>query len=269
MDERGRIYKAIVDIMEGLSDNWDMHEQVNNGADPIGFSVDECGDFFFGEIGRFKVACWTKMPAIAHKIKEVLQHFTNAKCVLSIGVAAAFDSALKRGDIIVSDCIDGVKTVEPGKSKTNKCLFHPEETRFTPVSRDLTSIFDSDWNGIMCTQQRQRKSKVLVGTVMAMHYHNFIRYFDVLDLSCNPKTYLGIVPGGLCLLEAVNECSEQDTTDCNKLHNNIITIHGVIGYPTEIGTYRFKWLPTAANSVAQYLKFKLENTPKSHPLFSG
>ena len=258
--------------MKGLSDNWDIHEQVNNCSDPIGFSVEDSGDFFFGEIGTFKVACWTNFRVRTDKIKEVLQHFTNAKCVVSIGVAAAFDNALKRGDIIVSNCIDGVKTVETdnsSKSKTKKCLFHPEETRFTPVSRDLTSIFNSDWDGIMCTKQRQRKSKVMVGTVMALHYYIFRRYYNLLDLSRNPKTYLGVVPGGVCLLEAVNECSKQDTTDCNKLNNNIILIHGVVAYPNETGIHLFKWVPTAANSVAQFLKFKLENTSKSHPLFSG
>lgn len=266
----GRFYEAIIHIMKGLSNNWDIHEQVKEDSDPIGFSTEEFGNFYFGEIGTFKVACWISDEPGTDKIKKVLQYFKTTKCVVSVGLAAAFDSACKRGDIIISDCIDGVKTVETdyrSKSKPKKCLFCPEETRFTPVSRDLTSIFNSEWDGIMCTKQRQRKSKVMVGTVMASQHENF-EEFCKMDLSHNQKTYLGVVPGGVSLLEAVNESSEQDANESNK---HIITIHGVMMYPNELENFicAFKWLPTAANSVAQFLKFKLENTSKSYPLFSG
>ena len=258
-----RFFEALLQTMKGLSQKWDLPEQIKEDAGPIEFLIKGFGRFFFGEIGNFKVALWVTNAfdgLITSEIEKGLTHFPNTKCVVSVGLAFAFDSTCKRGDIIISDCIDGVKTVEYRRDRrgTPKLSFCPDETRFTPVPKDLNSLFNEDWKGIICTKQRQRKSKVKTGTIMALSHENF-RQCDTFDLSRNKKTYLGAVPGGISLLEAAKGCSKE-----------VITINGVILYAQELRYIRtFKWLPTAAESVAQYLTSMLEKSSLSHPFFSG
>ena len=252
---------AILNVMKGPSQNWDIDEQIKNGSDPIQFvDANVATRFCFGEIDSFKVAlCSIEYDFEVKKtiIKETLQYFTNAKCVVSVGYVFTFDSTCKYGDIIVSDCIDGVKGVKPDNE--TKYSFHPDETRFTPVLRSLNSIFDGNWEGIVCTKQRYRKAKVVTGTIMVISRRNGMLLRDIC-LFDNQEAYQGVVLGGVSLLEVAKECSIP-----------VIMIHGVILYSKEIAQDIIpqKWIPTAAESVAQYLKFKFKKTSLSHPFFSG
>ena len=257
---------AILNIMESTSPDWDVEEQIKEQSKPLHFFVKKVGTFYFGEICGVKVALWDEYFDLdSDGAKKGLQCFTAAKCVIYTGFALAFEKICKRGDIIVSDCIDGVQTInndEDKKKDAIKCSFYPDDTRFTPVSSTLSSIFSKDWSGILCTQQRQRKSKVVKGTIMATTDDTLEELFDddVISQLQKENTHYGLVFGGVSLLKAVKECEKK-----------VIFIHGVGFFVSEMIHNRIKqnWIPTVAESLANYIKFRLEKTVHSHSFFSG
>ena len=261
---------AILNIMESISPDWDVEDQDKMHSKPLKFSVKSVGTFFFGEICGLKVALWDEdnHDLSSGGVKDVLQCFSAAKCVVYTGIAFVFEKTFKRGDIIISDCIDGVLKVNvecKNNDAIKKCSFYPDDTRFTPVSSTLSSIFtDHDWSGILCTEQRQRKSKVVNGTIMATSSDTFIELInddDVLNQLQKQSTHCGLVIGGASLLKAVKECEKE-----------VIFVHGVGIFVGEIihGNYiRQNWFPTVAESLASYIKFTLEKMVHLHSYFSG
>ena len=260
---------AVLNIMESISSDWGLEDQDKEQSKPLKFSVKSKGAFIFGEICGLKVALWDDLENELNSdgIKEVLQCFSAAKCVVYTGFAVAFENTCKRGDIIVSDCIDGVQTVstEDKIKDVVKCSFYPDDTRFTPVPKTLKSVFNNDWKGILCTEQRQRKSKVIKGTIMAttrdivntLADDDNVMIFDQLQ-----KRYIhcGLSLGGTPLLKAVKECEKE-----------VIFVCGVAYYVSEIIHDKIKehWFPTVAESLCSYIKFTLEKTVHSHSYFSG
>ena len=259
---------AILNIMESISPDWDVEDQDKKHSKPLKFSVKSIGTFFFGEICGLKVALWDEggHDLSSDGVKDVLQYFSAAKCVVYTGFAYVFEKTFKRGDIIISDCIDGVLKVNVKRKNEDaikKCSFYPDDTRFTPVSSTLSSIFtDHNWSGILCTKQRQRKSKVVNGTIMATSTDalNELGNDDVLNQLQKQSTHCGLVAGGASLLKAVKECEKE-----------VIFIHGVGLSVSEImhGNVRQNWFPTVAESLACYIKFTLEETVPLHSYFSG
>ena len=257
---------VVLNIMESISPDWGVEDQDKEQSKPLKFSVRSVGTFFFGEICGSRVALWDEDDNDLNSdgIKEVLQCFSAAKCVVYMGFALAFKKTCKRGDIIVSDCIDGVQTVHTEDKTENavKCSFYPDDTRFTPVPNTLGSVFNDDWSGILCTEQRQRKSKVVKGTMMATTSDvlDTLTDEDMLGQLQKRNTHCGLSIGGATLLKAVKECEKE-----------IIFVHGVGLFVSEIihGNIRQNWFPTVAESVASYIKFRLEKTVHSHSYFSG
>ena len=259
---------VVLNIMESISPDWGVEDQAKEQSKPLEFFVKEVGTFFFGEICGLKVALWDEhdhdLPS--NKIKEVLQCFSATKCVVYTGFALAFsDKTCQRGDIIVSDYIDGVQTVKT-EDKTEdavKCSFYPDDTRFTPVPINLRNVFNGEgWKGILCTQQRQRNSKVVEGTMMAITSDvlGTLDDEDVLDELQKRNTHYGLSIGGATLLKAVKECGKE-----------VIFVHGVGYFVSEIihGSIRRNWSPTVAKSLADFIKFRLKETVHSHSYFSG
>ncbi len=256
---------VMLNIMERTSPDWDVEDQVKELSKPFQFLVDDVGTFYFGEICGLKVALWDEddNDLDPDEVKNVLQCFTIAKCVIYTGFSLAFEKTCNRGDILISDCIDGVQTVHT-EDKTKdavKCSFYPDDTRFTPVSSTLSSIFNSDWSGILCTEQRQRKSKVVKGTIMATTSDVLDTLTDddnMLDQLQKRNTHCGLAIGGATLLKAVKECEKE-----------VIFIQGVGFFVSEIlhGNVRQNWFPTVAESLANYIKFSLEKVPSHY--FSG
>ena len=257
---------VVLNIMESISSDWGVEDQDKEQSKPLEFFVRNIGAFFFGEICGLKIAFWDEddNDLSSDEIKEVLQCFSAAKCVVYTGFALAFEKTCKRGDIIVSDCIDGVQTVntEDKIEDAVKCSFYPDDTRFTPVSKTLKSVFNDDWSGILCTEQRQRKSKVVKGTIMATTSDVLETLADenMLDQLQKRNTHCGLSIGGATLLKAVKECEKE-----------VIFVCGVGFFVSEIihGNIRQNWFPTVAESLANYIKFRLEKTAHSHSYFSG
>ena len=257
---------VVLNIMESISSDWGVEDQDKEQSKHLEFFVRNIGAFFFGEICGLKVAFWDEddNDLSSDEIKEVLQCFSAAKCVVCTGFALAFEKTCKRGDIIVSDCIDGVQTVntEDKIEDAVKCSFYPDDTRFTPVSKTLKNIFNDDWSGILCTEQRQRKSKVVKGTIMATTSDVLETLADenMLDQLQKRNTHCGLSIGGATLLKAVKECEKE-----------VIFVCGVGFFVSEIihGNIRQNWFPTVAESLANYIKFRLEKTAHSHSYFSG
>jgi hypothetical protein len=246
--------QALLNIFESISPNRDVKDQVKLQSNSLTFSIKDAGMFFFGKIRRSNVALWLEDDLPLDKVKEVLQSFSAAEFIVNTGFAVAFKKTCKRGDIIVSGRIDGVRTIikEDKTEKVVKCSFCPDDTRFTPVPSTLSSIFDRDWGGILCTEQRQRKSMVEKGTVMATTSNVLETLFsdeDILDQLQKQDTHDGFVLGGATLLKAVKECGKK-----------IIFVHGVGFIASELihGHIRQDWSPTVAESLANYIKFKLE-----------
>ena len=260
---------VVLNIMESISRDWGVEDQDKEQSKPLKFSVRNTGVFFFGEICGLKVALWDEDDnnLKPDRIKEVLQCFSAAKCVVYTGFALAFEKTcnLKRGDIIVSDCIDGVQTLDTDDKIEDvvKYSFYPDDTRFTPVPKTLKSVFnDDDWSGILCTEQRQRKSKVVKGTIMATTYDilEILADENMLDQLQKRNKHYGLSIGGATLLKAAKECEKE-----------VIFVCGVGFFVSEIihGNIRQNWFPTVAESLANYIKFRLEKTVHSHSYFSG
>ena len=253
---------VVLNTMESISSDWGVEVQDKEQTKPLEFFVGNIGTFFFGEICGLKVAFWDEDNDLSSdKIKEVLQCFSAAKYVVCMGYALALEKTCKHGDIIVSDCIDGVQTVnkEDKIEDAVKCSFYPDDTRFTPVSKTLKSVFNDDWSGILCTEQRQRKSKVVKGTIMATTRDILETLADenMFDQLQKRNTHCGVTIGGATLLKAVKECEKE-----------VIFVCGIRFFVGE-SSIRQNWFPTVAESLANYIKFRLENTAHSHSCFSG
>ena len=256
----------LINKMESILSGWGLEDQNKEQSKPLKFSVRNIGTFIFGEICGLKIALWDEDDDLnSDGIKEVLQCFSAAKCVVHTGYAVAFEKTCKRGDIIVSDCIDGVQTLNTDRDKNEdvvKYSFYPDDTRFTPVPKALKGVFNNDWEGILCTEQRQRKSKVVKGTIMAttrdileaIEFKDNMMIFDQLQ---KQKIHCGFSLGSMTLLQAVKECEKE-----------VIFVCGVAYYVSEFIHDNFKdqWFPTVTESLASYIKFTLE---KSASYFSG
>ena len=263
-DSDKNLNTAMLNIMDSISPDWGVEDQ-DEQSKPLKFSVKSIGTFCFGEICGLKVGLWDKddNDLKSDEIKEVLQCFSATKCIVYMGFALAFNNkTCKRGDVIVSDCIDGVETINTDDKIEDavKCSFYPDDTRLIQVPKTLRDVFNKDWRGILCTEQRQRKSKVVKGTMMTTQWYVF-NDENMLDQLQKWNTYRGLSIEGVPLLKAVKECEKE-----------VIFIHGVAFFASEkihgnsIGR---NWYPTVAESLADYIKFRLKKTVHSHSYFSG
>ena len=226
-----------------------------------------------GAFGNCKAALIETSPD-SHELEEALVYLTQAKCVISVGYAYAFNrTSHKHCDIFVSDCIDGVSKVGPGTDNgAHEFSFCWEPTRFVDVSENLKDIFDDKWKGFACTKRIYRESKVYKGNIISLSQTDKIHIknnlFRVLR---NQSTYLGGDNGtGLSLLQIKNRLADKRNLD-------IILIKGVVHYGNDssgsadnlqLDLEIKKWHLTASIAVTHYVKYKLKHAAGLSQYFS-
>ena len=261
-------WSAICESMQGPKLE-NVEENVSKQNQPLCFALNADTNLVMGEFGGYSAAL-IETDDECSELEETLVCLTSAKCIISIGTVIAFNRKNhKLCDVVVSDCIDGILKVDRSDA-TKTIKFGQHDTRFTPVSRTLTSIFKQDntlsWEGFECTKQRGRKSKVYRGTIMSMPYDVFWRCCKdkVLELPSNESTYIGVESNGAPILQIINRMEDGRKID-------VILIEGVRCY---VNDYRhdkniWKWQTTACMAATSYAKYKLEHSSESKKYFSG
>lgn len=264
-------WQAICETMEGPKLE-NVEQNIIKQNHPLQYKLNDDINIVLGEFGGCSAVLIETSLDECSALEGALAHLTSAKCIISLGTIFALDKTnYKLGDVVVSECIDGILTINTSDSVITKVIkFEQDDTRYTPVSKSLTRIFKSDsndtWKEFDCTKQRGRKSKVYDGTIMSMPVDKFWTCCmeKVLELPDIESTYLGVEVSGTSILQMISRLEDKRKID-------VILIRGITCYVSDFrhGKNIWKWQTTACMAAASYAKHKLEQSSESRKYFSG